>query len=106
MQATTNSIFGSQTFGITSGTLGCDQPANVAANERLMEFTAANLDNLARDIAVGQGESLDTLAELLEVPATERGAFYYRLQNDFDGIFPAADVKTAAVLDRIALAID
>ena len=27
MQATTNNIFGSQTFGITSGTLGCDQPA-------------------------------------------------------------------------------
>jgi hypothetical protein len=35
-QATTNGTFGNQTFGITSGTLGCNQPANIAANERLM----------------------------------------------------------------------
>ena len=76
------------------------------SNERLLEFTAANLDNLARDIAVGQGESLDTLAELLEVPAAERGLFYYRLQSDFAAIFPATDVTAAAVIDRIALAVN
>src|SRR5690554_4297721 len=76
MQATTNGIFGNQTFGISSGTSECTQPAKIAASDRLMEFTVANLDALARDIAVGQGEALDTLAELLEIPSAKRPAFY------------------------------
>jgi hypothetical protein len=104
MQATTNGTFGNQTFGITSGTLDCQQPANVAASERLMEFTVANMDNLARDIARGEGESLDTLAELLDVPAQNRGEFYANLQGNFADIFITGEESAANVLDRIVVA--
>jgi hypothetical protein len=104
LQATTNGLFGNQTFGITSGTLGCDQPANVAASERLMEFTVANMDNLARDIARGEGESLETLAELLAVPAQNRGEFYASLQGNFATIFITGEESAANVLDRIVVA--
>lgn len=104
LQATTNGLFGNQTFGITSGTLGCEQPANVAASERLMEFTVANLDNLARDIARGEGESLETLAELLAVPAADRSEFYAGLQGNFSGIFTTGEESAANVLDRIVVA--
>jgi hypothetical protein len=104
LQATTNGLFGNQTFGITSGTLGCDQPANVAASERLMEFTVANMDNLARDIARGEGESLETLAELLAVPAQNRGEFYASLQGNFAAIFITGEESAANVLDRIVVA--
>lgn len=104
LQATTNGLFGNQTFGITSGTLGCDQPANVATNDRLMEFTAANMDNLARDIARGEGESLDTLAELLAVPEANRDEFSANLQGNFDHIFVSGEESPAVVLDRIVVA--
>ena len=103
LQATTNGTFGNQTFGITSGTLGCDQPANVIKNDRLLAFTADNLDLLARDIATGQGETLDTVAELLEVPAAERPLFNATLQINFDKIFVSGTETAGVVLDRIAV---
>ena len=104
LQATTNGIFGNQTFGITSGTLGCEQPRNVATNDRIMEFAVANMDILARDIARGEGESLETLAELLEVPAAERAEFYAALQGSFGDIFTTGEEDAASVLDRIVIA--
>ncbi len=101
LQATTNGLFGNQTFGITSGTLGCEQPANIIKNDRTLAFTRDNLDALARDIAFGGGETLDTLAELMEVPAAERSALYSRLQGNFNSIFTSGEESSAAVLDRI-----
>src|SRR5512139_2983955 len=65
LQATTNGLFGNQTFGITTGTLECGQPHNVVNNEHLNRFVQSNMDNLARDIAKGRGEHLDAFAELL-----------------------------------------
>lgn len=106
LQATTNGTFGNQTFGITSGTLGCIQPANIAATERMIEFTAANLDNLAKDIARGQGESLDTLAELMVVPVQQRPALYGHLQANFDNIFLTGNERSGDVLDRILIAVN
>ncbi len=100
-QATTNGTFGNQTFGISSGTLGCEQPANILKNDRSLAFTRDNLDALARDIAFGGGETLDTLAELLEVPVADRGELYSRLQDNFNTIFTNGEESSAAVLDRI-----
>lgn len=104
LAATTNGTFGNQTFGITSGTLDCKQPDRIVSNDRLMEFTAGNMDTLARDIAAGQGESLATLAELMEVPADQRSAFYANLQGNFGNIFVNGQEDAATFLDRVALA--
>jgi len=99
-QATTNGSFGTQTFGITSGTLECGTPSNVVQNERLNHFVRANMDNLAKDIAQGRGESLDTFAELLQVPVDQRPAFNAKLQQNFDKIFTSSSVELAAVIDN------
>lgn len=99
-QATTNGSFGTQTFGISSGTLECGTPPKFVQNERLNHFVRANMDNLAKDIAQGRGESLDTFAELLEVPADQRPAFNARLQQNFDKIFTSPSVELAAVIDN------
>ena len=103
LQATTNGIFGNQTFGITSGTLGCDQPANIIKNDRMLAFTADNMDLLARDIAAGKGETLDTLAELMEVPTADRPVFAATLQANFERIFVTGQETAGVVLDRIAV---
>ena len=100
-QATTNGIYGNQTFGITTGTSDCAQPKNFANNERLNEFMVANMDNLARDIAQGRGETLDTFAELLQVPTEKRAEFYAQLQSGFARIFTTPGVQMWSVMDNI-----
>jgi len=99
-QATTNATSGNQTFGITSGTLECGTPAKFVSNDRLNHFVRFNMDNLAKDIAQGHGESLDTFAELLQVPVEQRPAFNARLQQNFDKIFTSSSVELAAVIDN------
>jgi hypothetical protein len=99
--ATTNGTFGNQTFGITSGTLECEQYSTFAANEKLNKFVSDNMDNLAVDIARGQGEYLNTLAVLLEVPEGERARLYSKLQTHFSDIYTSETVTHADVLKNI-----
>lgn len=101
-QATTNGTYGNQTFGITTGTSDCQQPKNFASNVQLNEFMVANMDNLARDIAQGRGETLDAFAELLQVPAEKRAEFYGQLQSGFARIFTSPGVQMASVMDNIS----
>jgi hypothetical protein len=100
--ATTNGSFGNQTFGISSGTAECKQATSFASNEPLNRFVADNMDNLARDIAMGQGEYLDTLAALMEVPMEERDEFSVTLQANFPDIFPAESITHVEVIENIA----
>jgi hypothetical protein len=99
LQATTNATSGNQTFGITSGTLGCKKTKFVM-NERAEKFVASNMDILAKEIAIGHGESLDTLDELLKVE--DKVAFNTRLQANYNKIYSSKSVKMADVLDNIS----
>lgn len=101
-QATTNGSFGSQTFGLTSGTSECQQPSNFVSNEKANEFVLANMDSLAKDIARGGGETLDTLAELLQVPAEKRAEFNSKLQANFAKIFTSESIVLAQVMDNVS----
>jgi len=101
-QATTNGIYGNQTFGITTGTSECNQPKDFASNPQLNEFMVANMDNLARDIAQGRGETLDAFAELVGVPAEKRPEFYNQLQAGFTKIYTSPGVQMANVMDNIS----
>lgn len=99
-----NGLCGNQTFGITSGTLGCSESRSGkkhANNEALKEFVVANMDNLAKDIAQGKGETLDTFAELMEVPTSDRPGMYQKLQSNFQSIFTSENVVLADVVDNI-----
>jgi hypothetical protein len=98
----TNSIFGNQTFGISSGTLGCDRPAAFVQNEDVNRFVSENMDNLAVDIATGQGESLDALSEMIRVPSEKRADFNAALQANFETIYPTPQVTHDHVVEQIA----
>lgn len=104
--ATLNGIAGNQTFGISSGTLNCEKKANFAGKERLEPFVQSNIDSLAKDIAIGRGESLDALAELMEVPHKERGVVYAKLHANFSNIFPSEQVEAADVIDHIMVVMN
>ncbi len=101
LAVTTNGFFFNQTFGITSGTLGCAQPSMFVENEKVLRFVADNMDTLAQDIAAGNGEALSTLAELMEIPAEQRPVFFSKLQENFNGIYSSSAVESADVIEGI-----
>jgi hypothetical protein len=96
---TTNGTSGNQTFGITSGTSGCTKPAKIVSNDKATKFVENNMDTLAMDISSGQGESIDTLATLLNVK--DKSAFIAKLQKNFTNIYTTSDVTSAQVIDNI-----
>jgi hypothetical protein len=99
--ATTNGSFGFQTFGISFGTLGCHQGGTVTADARLRMFAGANLDRLAREMAVGEGEVLATFAHLKGVAEPDRPAFYAFSKAHFAEIFSGDDVTENEVLGSL-----
>ena len=87
LAVTTNGTFGNQTFGITSGTSGCTQDGAVKSNWRTALFIDGNRDALARDMSVGSGETLDSLAHLLGVQEQDRVAFNSAAKENMARIF-------------------
>ena len=100
LAATTNGTSGNQTFGITSGTSNCDKPSNFVSNDKLNKFVAENMDELAMDISAGKGETLSTVAKLMNVENTPE--FSAKLQANFSTIYTSENVTSATVIDSIA----
>lgn len=71
LAVTTNGSFGTQTFGITSGTSKCERPKSYVDNENINKFVSENMDSLAKDIARGSGEHLYALSVLMDIPQSE-----------------------------------
>ena len=61
MMATTNGTFGSQTFGISSGTSGCANDGVIMKNKHINMASRA-FESLAEEMAQGRGEHLASLA--------------------------------------------
>jgi hypothetical protein len=101
LAATTNGTSGNQTFGMTSGTSNCEKPNRFVSIERINTYVADNMDNLANDIAKGNGEYLNTLAVLMDVPENSRAGFYSKLQNNFSRIYPSTDISSTDVVKNI-----
>jgi len=100
LQSTTNGSTGTQTFGISSGTSECQQPGSIVQNEKLNHFVRSNMDNLAKEIAIGKGETLDTFVEMLGVGAAQGDAFKAKLQANFSNIFTSDKIVLAEVIDN------
>lgn len=84
---TTNGTFGNQTFGITSGTLGCTKDGVVKSNWKTAAYIEGNMNKLARDMSAGQGESLEALASLIHIDQTDRAAFFRATKDNFARIY-------------------
>ena len=95
---TTNGTLGNQTFGITSGTLGCTQDGMVTSNMKTAMFIDSNKDQLARDMSVGSGETLASLSHLLGVEAKDQAAFNHLTKDNVARIFTNESVATEQVV--------
>ncbi|CAM5181825.1 DUF3015 family protein [Alishewanella longhuensis] len=99
--ATTNGTSGNQTFGITFGTLGCDGTGTINSAQKLTLFIDGNLDNLARDIARGEGETLATLSEVWGIQAADKVAFNQLAKQNFAQVFQSENVTSQEVFANL-----
>lgn len=97
LAVTTNGTSFNQTFGITSGTLGCDSN-DVIASAEVRQLTVANLDNLAKDMARGEGETLASLATAMEIEVDDQPVLFAAFKSNFTRIFPDENVTAEEVL--------
>lgn len=101
LAVTTNGTSGNQTFGISTGTLGCEEGGVVHASAAVNMFVGSNLDSLSRDMAVGKGESLESLAQLMGIDSADKAAFYSTVHKNYGKIFAANDVTAGQVVDSL-----
>ncbi|MDH1262385.1 MULTISPECIES: DUF3015 domain-containing protein [unclassified Pseudomonas] len=98
LATTTNGTSGNATFGMTSGTNGCDTTVRLGYGGRSMLAMNGMLDSIAEDMAQGQGEALDAYATLLGVEAADRAHFAKVTHQNFGTIFSGAEVTSEQVL--------
>jgi len=101
LAVTTNGTSGNQTFGITTGTLGCESDGVVRADARVAMYASANMEAIARDMATGEGEALDTLAELMGIEEGDRASFGELTRANFQHIFADSETTTEQMLANI-----
>ena len=99
LAATTNGSFGTQTFGITTGTLGCSSGGLIktASLERQV-FVATNIRTLELEMAKGQGEYVSSLAALSGCKAPEFSAF---AKTRYEKLFPSEKTTSTELLNNI-----
>ena len=88
-----------QSVSLTFNLFGCDSTGTVTVDAQLRKFAASNIDGLSRDIARGEGETLDAFAHLLQVPAEQRDAFGAFAQSNFSVLFPRPDADSNEMID-------
>ena len=101
LAATTNGSFGTQTFGITTGTLGCSNNGKFVSNEHATMFANLNFDNLSQEMAQGGGEHLASLATLLGVSAEQQPAFFALTQEKYTTLIQSGEATPAAMLKAL-----
>ena len=99
LAATTNGTFGNQTFGITSGTAGCDGSKTI--HRAATDFLDDNMEKVAKDMSTGQGESLDTLASLMGIEEQDKVKFFEVTHDNFSTIFPSDSASSVEVMASI-----
>jgi hypothetical protein len=99
--ATTNGSFGSQTFGISSGTSNCVDADG--GTDSAKAFIETNRPAVAKDIARGQGETIDSLTRL--GGCADARAVGASLQKNFDRVFPSASMSDSEVGNSVVGAL-
>jgi len=100
LMSSTN-LTGIQPIAISSGTSGCTNDGQVWASEKVNVFTAMNFDNLAQEMAQGQGEHLTSLATLLGIPEENHQAFFAMTQENYTILVQAGETSPKAVVKAL-----
>jgi hypothetical protein len=101
LMATTNGSFGTQTFGISTGTMGCTDDGRWWAEQKATMFAELNTDALAQEMAQGRGEHLASMATLLGVPQQQHEAFFAMAQGRYAAMVSLGDLSPASMVKTL-----
>lgn len=96
LAVTTNGLFFNQSFGITFGTSGCDPDGRVTGGTQKMvlAFMENNMEQFAMDAAAGRGETLETLAGIMNM---DKEVVAQKSQQNFASLFPTQNADALSV---------
>jgi len=92
MASLTNGTTGNATFGMTSGTNGCDANGTLTYGGQKWMGMAAVMDEFSEDVARGEGEALNAVAVMIGVVPADREHFAAVAHQNFAAIFPSESV--------------
>jgi len=98
LAATTNGSSGSQTFGITSGTVNCDATPLIKISH-LETFIESNKNTVATDLSRGNGDSITVLSYAFN--CKDSSALSSSLQKNYSSIYNGQSDSSANVANRI-----
>ena len=99
--AATLNATGVQTFGITTGTSNCNPAGLVQLDKELEVFAEQNYSTLVKEMAMGEGENLDTLAGLYGCSQDSHGAFGSLVQENFANIVKSDSTTSQEMLSSL-----
>lgn len=100
--STTNGTFGTQTFGISSGTSGCTEDGAVKMARATEVFVDVNLASLRQEMATGQGEYVNTFASMLGANEANRSQMVRFFQSEYQTLFPTAQTSSEEMLKTLS----
>jgi len=95
---TTNTTSGNKTFGMTSGTNGCDTSGRLTYGGDAIVNLSGVIDEFIAVTARGEGEALTAVAVSMGIAPADRAIFADAVHNNFDTIFKHADVTAEDVM--------
>jgi len=96
-----NGYSSNQTFAITSGTSNCNTKGLSGQLEEQKAFVENNFQSLVKEMAVGQGEDLHSLAGLLGCSAGVSADFAAFTQAHFTAIYASEETTPSQMLDAL-----
>ena len=95
----TNSLFGNNTFGMTTGTNGCTTTGALSYGGKAA--VTSIMDEFSEDVARGEGDALNTVAVLYGVEQPDRKTFAKVMHENFAVIFPTENVTADEMISSI-----
>ncbi|MBI3994605.1 MAG: DUF3015 family protein [Nitrospirae bacterium] len=94
-----NGLLGNQTFAMTSGTSDCKNVLSAQTEQN--QFVENNYGNLAKEMAAGEGENLNTLAGLMGCPTERLGSFASFTKENYASIFTGDETTPTEMLTAL-----
>ncbi len=96
-----NGTSGNKTFGMTSGTNGCDTSGALRYDGKSMLAMNGMVEEVAQDMATGEGDALTALSVSMGIAEEDRARFQQVMHDNFANVFPSDDVTAAGVMNNI-----
>jgi len=96
LAVTTNGTSGNNTFGMTTGTNGCNTDGALSYGGK--SLFANIMNEFSEDVAAGQGEALNAVAVMMGVQPEDRDTFAQVTHENFNVLFPSENVTAEEVM--------